>query len=91
MIADMVSIILIKIVTIQSDDAWCTAIEIDADLPINEKHVTLGIKNWASNTYKNKKVTLPYTIKKERLWSVIKVAFDKPVSKDARVNAICKY
>ena len=69
----------------------CNALEIDADLPNEEKHVTLGIKNWDSNTYENKKVTLPYTIKKERLWSVIQVAFDKPVSKDARVNAICKY
>ena len=69
----------------------CNALEIDADLPNEEKHVTLGIKNWASNTYENKKVTLPYTIQKESLWSVIQVAFDKPVSKDARVNAICKY
>jgi len=68
----------------------CKELEIDADLPNDEKYVTLGIKNWASNTYENKKVTLPYTIKKERLWSVIKVAFDKPVSKDARVNAYCK-
>ena len=68
----------------------CKELEINANLPSDEKLVTLGVKNWSSNTYNNKKVNLPYTIKREKLWSVIKVAFDKPVSKDARVEAYCK-
>lgn len=68
----------------------CSELEIDVALDSSEKQVTLGIKNWADNTYSNQKVTLPYTVKSERLWSVIKVAFDEPVSKDARVTARCK-
>lgn len=68
----------------------CEELVIDSTLNSSEKHVSLGVKNWAGNSYKELKVTLPYTIKSEHLWSVIKVAFDKPVSKDAKVTAKCK-
>jgi len=72
----------------ESDE--CKELVIDSTLDANEKKVTLEMKDWASNTYSSKKVTLPYTINSENLWNVIKVAFDAPVSKNGRVTATCK-
>ena len=67
----------------------CSSITIDADLPSNEKRVRLGTKNWSSQSYVEEETTLPKTLNKERLWTVIRVLFEKPVSRDARVNATC--
>ena len=69
----------------------CTSLTIDVPtLGCSEKKVKLGVKSWADSSYDTRSVTLPYTIDDEnRLWNVIRIAFDNPVSQDARVEAKC--
>ena len=70
----------------------CKEITIDApSLSSKEKKVKLGVKDWNDNAYSDKITTLPIVLNSNnRLWSVIRVAFEKPVTKDARINATCK-
>jgi len=70
----------------------CQSITLDApDLSSTEKRVKLGAKSWSNENYSENIVTLPTTINSEgRLWNVIRIAFENPVSKDARVNATCE-
>jgi hypothetical protein len=69
----------------------CDKLTIDApNLLSNQKKVKLHVKGWDKGSGEIKNVTLPYTLNSNnQLWSVISVAFDKPVNRESRVTAKC--
>lgn len=68
----------------------CKQITIDApSLSSTEKQVTIGTKGWSSSNYSQYSTTLPATLSSSKVWTVIQVLFDNPVSESARVYARC--
>ncbi|MCP4697247.1 MAG: hypothetical protein GY862_10400 [Gammaproteobacteria bacterium] len=76
----------------------CTDLIIDAPhLKNSEKQVKLGTKMWRDSNYQSNSVPLPYTLRNPyalstndgRIWKVIRVAFDNPVSQTAKIEAKC--
>ena len=55
----------------------------------SEKRATLMYKNWNAKNYTEKRVTLPYTLTPDNLWTVVGLKFDNSFSQAHQVEASC--